>query len=148
MTTGNIPLLVKTLFCQEKSKTYSCLPMPPIRPSLRRTKLEFKKQSCVFWVLFMYKVERKKLEIPEMSGSALTGVVQNPLGPLKVKIEVVRKVGFLVLKRSVFEPRSQRSNKKRNHNSSDREIVQKPPKFVPLGNISHFMHFLEDFLVQ
>ena len=45
-----------------------------IRPSLKRAKLEFKRQSCVFWVLFMYKVERKKLEIPEMSWSANIGI--------------------------------------------------------------------------
>ena len=33
-------------------------------------KLEFKKLSCVFWALLIYKDEQKKLEIPEMSGSA------------------------------------------------------------------------------
>ena len=53
-----------------------------IRPSLIRTKLEFKKQSYVFWVLFMYKIEGKKLEIPEMGGSAGPGGVWTPLGPL------------------------------------------------------------------
>ena len=37
----------------------------------------------------------------------MSGVVRTPLGPLKVKIEVVCKVGFLVLKSSVFEPRFQ-----------------------------------------
>ena len=65
-----------------------------------------------------------------MSGSALTGVVRTPNGPLKVKIEVVRKVGFLVLKRSLFEPRSQRINPKKNPNSSDRNIVQKLPNIL------------------
>ena len=80
----------------------------------------------------MYKVERKKLEIPEMSGSALTGVVRTPLGPLKVKIEVVRKVGFLVLKKSVFEPRSQRKNPKKDPSSLNRVIIK---KLLKLGNI-------------
>ena len=47
-----------------------------IRPSLKRAKLEFKRQSCVFWVLFIYKNDRKKLEFPEMGGSALTGGVR------------------------------------------------------------------------
>ena len=55
---------------------------PHSRPSLKRAKLEFKRQSCVFWVLFMYKNERKKLEIPKMAGSASTVGVLTPLGPL------------------------------------------------------------------
>ena len=48
-----------------------------------RANLEFKRQSSVFWVLFMYKIEQKKLEIPE---SADPGGVRTPFGPLKVKI--------------------------------------------------------------
>ena len=57
----------------------SCLlPRMVNRASLKRAKLEFKTQSCVFWVLFMYKVERKKIEISEMSGSALPGGVRTP----------------------------------------------------------------------
>ena len=50
------------------------------------------------------------------------------LSPLKVKIQVVWKLGFFVLKRSVFEPRSQRSNQNKDPNSSDREIFQKLSK--------------------
>ena len=53
--------------------------LPFIRPSLNRAKFEFKRQSCVFWVLFVHKNERKKLEFPEMDGSALPGT---PLSPL------------------------------------------------------------------
>ena len=52
------------------------------RPSLIRAKLELKRKSCVFWVLFIYKDERKKLEFPEMGGSAPPGGVRTPLGPL------------------------------------------------------------------
>ena len=55
------------------------------------------------------------------------------LGPLKVKIQVVRKVGFFVLKRSIFEPRSQRSNPKKDPRSPNREIDQKVPK---MGHIT------------
>ena len=53
------------------------------RPSLKRAKLEFKRQSCVFWVLLIYKNERKKLEFPEMGRSALTGGGPDPPRPLK-----------------------------------------------------------------
>ena len=51
------------------------LERPTIRPNLY-------KQSCVFWVLFMYKNERKQLKIPEMGGSAGPGGVWTALGPL------------------------------------------------------------------
>ena len=32
-----------------------------IRPSLIRAKLKFKRQSCVFWTLFVYKDEWEKM---------------------------------------------------------------------------------------
>ena len=57
----------------------SCLlPRMVNRASLKRAKLEFKTQSCVFWVLFMYKDERKKIEIPEMGE------------PTKTSLDIVR----------------------------------------------------------
>ena len=34
---------------------------------------------------------------------------------------------------------------KKDPSSPDRDIVQKPPKFVPVSDISHFRQFLEDF---
>ena len=61
---------------------------------------------------------------------------------------VVQKVGFFVLKRSVFKPRSQRSNPKKDPRSPNREIVRKLPKFVPSSDSSHFRHFLEYFSVR
>ena len=47
------------------------------------------KDSHLFSGSFLcIKLNGKKLEIPEISGSALTMVVRTPLGPLKVDIEV------------------------------------------------------------
>ena len=54
-----------------------------------------------------------------MGGSAFTEAVQTTVGPLYDKFEVVRIVGFFVLKKSVFEPRSQRINPKIDLYSSD-----------------------------
>ena len=60
------------------------------RPSLKRDKLEFKRQSCVFWILCMYKTERKKLEFPEMRGSSLTGGVRTPqVGHFRPFLEIL-----------------------------------------------------------
>ena len=39
-----------------------------VRVSLKHAKLEFYNGSYVFCVLFIYKDERQKLDIPEMTG--------------------------------------------------------------------------------
>ena len=50
---------------------------------------------------FLIYKDELKIKIPGMCGSTGCGEVKDPLGPLKVKIEVVLKVGFFVQ----FEPR-------------------------------------------
>ena len=67
-------------FCKKFLQILSLLVMKStFRPSLIRTKLEFKRQSCVSWFLFLY---IKSKEIPEMGRSALPGGVRTPLGLL------------------------------------------------------------------
>ena len=85
-----------------------------------------------------------------MGGSALPGGGGGPApqGPLYVKIEVVWKVGFFVLKRSVFEPRSQRSNRKKDPNLSDWKIFQKLPKIGHMAQMFIFRQFSDYFSVR
>ena len=70
------------------------------------------------------------------------------LGLIYHKIEVVRKVGLFVLKRSAFEPRSQRNNQKEDPKSSDREIVEKLSKNLYYENLAQFRQFFDDFLAR
>ena len=63
-----------------------------------------------------------------------------------VKIQVVRKVGFFVLK-SVFEPRSQCSNRKKDPSSSDREILQKVPNMAYIAQRFKFWQLSDNILV-
>ena len=75
-------------------------------------------------------------------------VVNMLIVPSYVKIQVVRKVGFFVQKRSVFEPRSQRSNTKKDPNSSEREIFQKLPKLVIWLKCTYMSAVFDDFSVR
>ena len=57
---------------------------------------------------------------------------------LKFKIWVIRKVGLFVLKRSAFEPRSQRSKRKNNRSSHAWENLENLPKYRHLHNKAQY----------